>query len=368
MSQEAKSSEAAKAGKQAPETAGFGKQTSETEAAGFGKRASETEAAESGERASETEAAESGKWASEAAKTGKRTSKATGSGKQQAPGAATAPPDFAKQRGTSQGQVPIQEETAPGAASFESDPSGQAVRKGGADVSGEDPGILEDFRTALQESTASLAADLRHQGGQLAVLSAQLGDLEKLFRQKISHTRHEEQVVDTMHQELQLYKKDLYAQLVRPILLDLVEMRSTILRTLGVFSQKPPAEQQLPLSELDAYGEILREILEKNNTQLFHSSEGTDFAPDRQTVIQKVPTADPSMHRKLAQSLSDGYRYLGKVIVPEKVAVYVCPTSGAEAGPQGAGAQAAGSQEGTGAQSGTQKTEGTGDQKEAQHG
>ena len=53
-------------------------------------------------------------------------------------------------------------------------------------------------------------------------LSAKMDEMKQLFLQKIAHTEHEEQVVNQMHAELQKYKQDMYSQLIRPILLDII--------------------------------------------------------------------------------------------------------------------------------------------------
>ena len=61
-------------------------------------------------------------------------------------------------------------------------------------------------------------------------ISEQIAALEQLFNSRIMHTDHEEKIVDQMHKELQKYKEDMYAQLVRPILMDVIEVRDSIMR------------------------------------------------------------------------------------------------------------------------------------------
>ena len=63
----------------------------------------------------------------------------------------------------------------------------------------------------------------------LQEINAKVDHLTQLFTQKIQHTAHEEKIVDQMHAELQKYKEDMYSQLVRPILLDIIEIRDSIL-------------------------------------------------------------------------------------------------------------------------------------------
>lgn len=157
----------------------------------------------------------------------------------------------------------------------------------------------------------------------LQELSNKVEQMNQLFMQKIAHTTHEEKIVDQMHAELQKYKQDMYAQLVRPILLDIIEMRDSILRMSANFASKPEGEQSIPLKTFSDYAYDVQDILEKNNITIYDSKEGDEFSPIKQKAIKKVITPVEELHGKIAESLSSGYEYLGKPISPEKVVVYV---------------------------------------------
>lgn len=77
-------------------------------------------------------------------------------------------------------------------------------------------------------------------------LLEQLEALNGLFNARIMHTDHEEKIVDQMHKELQKYKEDMYAQLVRPILIDVIEVRDSIMRMAATYLAKPEGEQNIP--------------------------------------------------------------------------------------------------------------------------
>ena len=64
----------------------------------------------------------------------------------------------------------------------------------------------------------------------LVDMSGQLSSMETLFNKRIMHADYEDKVIDQLHAELQKYKEDLYSQLARPILLDIIEMRESIMR------------------------------------------------------------------------------------------------------------------------------------------
>ena len=153
-------------------------------------------------------------------------------------------------------------------------------------------------------------------------LSKKIETLNALFNARIMHTEHEEKIVDQMHKELQKYKEDMYAQLVRPILLDVIEVRDSIIRMATTYLAKPEGEQNIPNKTFSDYAFDLQDILEKNSVEIYRSKTGDDFTPIKQRAIKKVPTADESLHGKVAESLSCGYSYNGRIISAEKITVY----------------------------------------------
>lgn len=154
-------------------------------------------------------------------------------------------------------------------------------------------------------------------------INEKIEEMNKLFVQKIQKTTYEEKIVDQMHSELQKYKEDMYSQLVRPILLDIIEIRDSIIRMSNVFATKPEKEQNVPLKTFRDYSYDIQDVLEKNNITIYNSKDGDEFNALKQRVIKKVPTSVEELHGKIAESLSSGYDYNGSNISPEKVAVYI---------------------------------------------
>ena len=153
-------------------------------------------------------------------------------------------------------------------------------------------------------------------------LTEQVTGLGKLFEAKILHSDHEKRIVDQMHKELQKYREDMYSQLVRPILLDIIEIRDSILKISSAHNSKPEDEQNIPLKTFELYAFDVQEILEKNNIEVYKSESNSVFVPVKQRAVKKIPTTDETLHGKVAESLSDGYSYMDKTITPEKIAVY----------------------------------------------
>ena len=153
-------------------------------------------------------------------------------------------------------------------------------------------------------------------------MNEKLSSLETLFNTRIKRTDHEEKIVDQMHSELARYKEDMYAQLIRPILLDIIEIRDSITRISESYQQKPEGEQDIPNKVFAGYTLDMQDLLERNGVEVYRSSVGDSFVPIKQSAIKKVVTDEQELHGKVAVSFSSGYGYYGRTISSEKIAIY----------------------------------------------
>lgn len=190
-------------------------------------------------------------------------------------------------------------------------------------VTKEDSKQVEDTDCAkIPEPTPIISEKLDKLLENNSVLSEQLSQLLDLFNKRIMHTNHEEKIVDNMHSELQKYKEDMYAQLIRPILLDIIDVRDSIMRISASFLAKPEGEQSIPNKIFSDYVFDLQDILEKNNVEIYRSNSGDTFNPARQRIIKKIATGDKSLHGKVSESFSCGYSYKDRTISAEKISAY----------------------------------------------
>lgn len=153
-------------------------------------------------------------------------------------------------------------------------------------------------------------------------LLEEMGKLNERFDARIMHVDYEEKIVDNMHKELQKHKDDLYFQFVRPILMDIIEVRDSIMRMSAAYLLKSEGERDIPNETFSGYSFDLQDILEKNSVEIYRSEQGEEFTPVKQTIIKKIETEDPSSHGKVAESYSCGYSYNGRTISAEKIAIY----------------------------------------------
>lgn len=189
--------------------------------------------------------------------------------------------------------------------------------------------VSDNVKKACAETVAPLASEKRmtEDNYEKAIESQQqildrIESLHKLFNARIMHTDHEEKIVDQMHRELQKYKEDLYAQLIRPILVDVIELRESIMHMATSYLAKPEGEQDIPNKTFSVYAFDLQDILETNGVEIYKGNPGEDFIPIKQRAVKKLLSPNEALHGKVAESMSCGYNYNGRVISSEKVAVY----------------------------------------------
>ncbi|KKH69005.1 nucleotide exchange factor GrpE [Methanosarcina mazei] len=153
-------------------------------------------------------------------------------------------------------------------------------------------------------------------------LSARIDSLNQLFSEKIQHMEHNGKIIDQMHKEFQKYRDDIYSQVLRQVLLDIIEVRDSILRITDFYLKKPEGERDIPNETFAGYALDIQDILEKNGVEIYESSPRDSFSPVKQRVIKKIVTGNTELHSKVAESLSCGYDYNGRTISAEKIAVY----------------------------------------------
>ncbi len=150
----------------------------------------------------------------------------------------------------------------------------------------------------------------------------QFQSLESLFQKRILHAQGEEKSIDKLHKELEDYKSDFYAQLIQPILKDLIDMRESILRASVKFAAKPEGEQAVPLKTFSSYSEDLEIILDRYQVEVYQATVGEKFDALRQRLSSKVPTTEEALHGTIAESVQSGYAYGKWILSHEKVRVY----------------------------------------------
>ena len=155
----------------------------------------------------------------------------------------------------------------------------------------------------------------------LEYVSEHLGQLEKDFEERFLYDEKQEKLIDQMHGELQNYRNDLYGSLIKPILIDIIEVVDNI-RKAGVTYAAKGAEEAAAVSVITDFIEDLHYILNNYGVDIYKATAGEPFIPVRQRILSTIATNSLELNGKISESLGFGYFYKGKVLWPEKVTVY----------------------------------------------
>ena len=187
----------------------------------------------------------------------------------------------------------------------------------------EKKGVLKIFQPVLKNETVKLDAEEKSVFEEIQELNEKMDVMNDTISQKILNIDFEKNIVDKLHKELQDYKDDLYFQLIKPLIMDLINMRERMRRAVK-HSSKETDEKKVEM--LESYVEEIETILENNNIEIYETKkEKDDYKVKKQRIVKQIKTSDEKLHGKICNILTNGYIYTekNKIIFPEKVEVYV---------------------------------------------
>lgn len=149
-------------------------------------------------------------------------------------------------------------------------------------------------------------------------LSQQNELLQKKFDSKIAEDEHKAQLFDKMYNELQSYKTDLYAKILKPFVLSTITLLDDTNTFLGKLGEN---ESALAEKYLRSMPDDLVDVLEANGVTLYEDDVDA-FNPKTQRVVKKIPTDDPERDNTIAKRLRKGYNWNGVNLKPELVWIY----------------------------------------------
>lgn len=147
--------------------------------------------------------------------------------------------------------------------------------------------------------------------------------LERGFESKIKYDQSKEQIIDTLHKELEEHRDGMHFRVLRPIFIDLIAMRDDferLARQGDAATDASETETRL-WRNLLSFRDTVEEILYRHGVESF-TEEGDEFVARRQRSIKRVPTTDPALDRRVAESLHSGFVYEERVLRPQLVTTY----------------------------------------------
>ncbi len=142
--------------------------------------------------------------------------------------------------------------------------------------------------------------------------------LLKKFDGKIAEDEHKAQLFDKMYNELQSYKTDLYAKILKPFILSTITLLDDTNTFIGKLGEN---ESALAEKYLRTMPDDLIDILESNGVVLYED-DVDKFNPRTQRVVKQVPTDDPDLDNFIVKRIRKGYSWNGVNLKPELVWIY----------------------------------------------
>ena len=172
------------------------------------------------------------------------------------------------------------------------------------------PELLE-----VNEKLQSMATSMR-------LLQESADKLHADFQSKLKYDGHKDKIIDTLHAELQGYKSGLIEKLVRPIIMDVIEVIDDTRKLLRDIKLKGEGENPVFLNKIaESVPFDLEDLLYKHGIELVISDNST-FNPTLQKAVKVVPTDQPELDKTICERLKNGYELEGKLIRHEVVTVY----------------------------------------------
>lgn len=149
-------------------------------------------------------------------------------------------------------------------------------------------------------------------------LSQQNELLLKKFDSKIAEDEHKAQLFDKMYNELQSYKTDLYAKILKPFILSTITLLDDTNTFIGKLGEN---ESALAEKYLRTMPDDLIDILESNGVVLYED-DVDKFNHKTQRVVKQVPTDNPELDNFIVKRIRKGYSWNGINLKPELVWIY----------------------------------------------
>lgn len=156
------------------------------------------------------------------------------------------------------------------------------------------------------------------QSGQDTVdLKEQLELLKNMLQNQIEV---KDEMIDKLHKELEYYRQGAADRFVDQLMKGIIKIRKDMLRLMAsekwgdMFGEDMEEEYQYIFEDLT-------DLLEQQNVDAYQSDVGDLFNPAIHQAKTEV-TDDMVLDKTIKQSISEGYKRNGRVLMPEKVVVY----------------------------------------------
>ena len=149
------------------------------------------------------------------------------------------------------------------------------------------------------------------------------------MKQDVAEIVRRDELMKSLHTELQQHNRNLYAEITKPQLLHLVNVHKRMLETYQYYDKL----------SVEEYPEVYKKLLEAINNNIllirdtleeeydwcyFEPKEGDVYSPKEHNALKTIETEDLQKASKVAVCVTGGFREIatGRIIRPAIVSIY----------------------------------------------
>ena len=151
--------------------------------------------------------------------------------------------------------------------------------------------------------------------------------LSDQFKARIAKTDYEEATLKRLSDELDQHRSGLYRKIVEPLIGEVIDVHQDMSITVASYRRKAEEgaldEQAARIGrDLDEVRLMLGDILRNWNVEVWQPEPGEALEPLRCRAVRALPTDEEARHRTVAETLTCGYAFEGKVLRPAQVVAF----------------------------------------------
>lgn len=178
-----------------------------------------------------------------------------------------------------------------------------------------------------KERAVALEGVEKERATALGELKEGVDALSEQFKARISKTDYEEATLKRISDELDEHRSGLYRKIVEPLINEVIDVHQDMSATIASYRRKAEEGDRDDLAarirrDLDEFRLMLGDILRNWNVEVWRPEPGEPLEPLRCRAVRAVPTGDRDRHRTVAESLTCGYAFEGKILRPAQVAAF----------------------------------------------
>lgn len=182
-----------------------------------------------------------------------------------------------------------------------------------------------DRQTRPEQPQAAAAPLSEELAARLSMLDEAVAALSAKFDERLCNDERKDALFNKMYDELAAYKNDIYAKLLKPMVLATITLLDDVNRMV---------ERDIEgrdLAEIDTERLVrfvrgvpgdLEEILLTNGVEIYSDTDSELFNPRTQRALKQIATDDPALDNHIAARIRNGYRWNGVQLRPEMVHIY----------------------------------------------